>query len=129
MPVLAEGTQADVRAPRRLKISSKRQITIPKDIFDSHGFNEYALLTETDEGFSIQPVSLAADDEELTVKLLQYLIEQGCEGEELVVQYQEMKPKFLAFKQAIERAEEDIEAGRVVDASEMMRDMRAKYGL
>lgn len=128
MPVIAEETQTDVRVPRRLKISSKRQITIPKDIFDNHGFNEYALLTETEEGFSIQPVSLAADDEELTVKLLQYLIEQGCEGEELIEQYQDMKPKFLAFKRAIERSEADIAAGRVIGFDEMQRLMREKYG-
>ena len=118
-----------VPIPRRLKISSKRQITIPVDVYERQGFTEYAMLTETEDGILIQPVELTDDDEELTLRLLRYLIDMGFEGEELLEKYAEVKPKFISFYKAIARSEADIAAGRVVDAEESLQRMREKYGL
>ena len=67
MPELAEKEKLASRPPLRLKISSKRQITIPVDVFKRKGFSEYALLTETADGFTIQPMELTSDDEQLTL--------------------------------------------------------------
>ena len=72
MDNLAEDTYENVPVPRRVKISSTRQITIPVDVYERHGFTEYALLSETPSGFSIEPLSLVDEDEELTVKLLRH---------------------------------------------------------
>ena len=119
----------DYSIPRRLKISSKRQITIPVDVYERHGFTEYAMLTETPDGLVIQPVELVDDDEELTMMLLRHLIAQGFEGEELLERYAEAKPKFVSYYKAVERAEADVAAGRVGDAADLQNAMRSKYGL
>ena len=37
-------------APQRIKVSSKRQITIPAKAYKDMGFTEYALIEQTDEG-------------------------------------------------------------------------------
>ena len=129
MGVPALKNRDEVSAPRRLKISSKRQITIPVDVFERYGFTEYALLTETKNGLVIEPMQLTDDDEELTLRLLRYLIEQGCEGEDLLRKYEEIKPKFSSYYRAVERSEADIAAGRVVDFDEMQQRLREDHGL
>ena len=129
MPELASDDYAPISVPRRIKISSKRQITIPVDVYERQGFAEYAILTETKDGFTVQPFEIADDDEELTVMLLRYLMDNGYEGEALLEKFVEMKPSFFEYYNAIRRSEADIAAGRVGDAFEMMRDLRAKYGL
>ena len=118
-----------VPIPRRIKISSKRQITIPVDIYDRCGFAEYALLTETPEGLNIQPFDLADDDEQLTLTLLKYLMDNGFEGDELLEKYAEIKPKFVSYYSAVKRSEADIKAGRVGDFAELQQKMREKYDL
>ena len=118
-----------IPVPRRLKISSKRQITIPVDVYERHGFAEYALLTETPEGLIIEPLDLADGDEKLTLSLLRYLMDNGYEGDELLEKYAEIKPKFVSYYSAIERSEADIAAGRVKDFDEIQQQMREKYGL
>ena len=115
--------------PRRVKISSKRQLTIPVDIYQRQGFSEYAMLTETPEGLVIQPLKLADSDEELTLKLLRYLMERGLQGEELLSAYEELKPKFASYFRAVEAAESDIATGNVIDFDNMQADIKAKYGL
>lgn len=129
MPELATDDYVSVPVPRKLKVSSKRQITIPVDVYERHGFAEYALLTETEEGFTIQPLKVDDGDEGLTVMLLRYLVECGYEGDALIEKYQEMKPSFFDFHKAIRRSEADIAAGRVADFGEMMQELQGKYGL
>ena len=72
MQELAAKDYKSVPVPRRIKISSKRQITIPVDVYERYGFAEYALLTETPDGLVVQPMELTDDDEQLTVKLWKY---------------------------------------------------------
>ncbi len=129
MDNLAEDTYENVPVPRRVKISSKRQITIPVDVYERHGFTEYALLSETPSGFSIEPLSLVDEDEELTVKLLRHLIEQGLEGEELLEKYSEIKPKLSSYASAVRRSQKDIVEGRVKDFDEVQESLRGKHGL
>ena len=126
---LATDDYQSVPIPRQIKISSKRQITIPVDIYERQGFKNYALLTETPDGIKIEPMKLVDDDEELTVRLLRYLIDNCYEGDALIEKYEEVKPKFISYYQAIMRSEADIAAGRVADAFEMQERIRAKYGL
>ena len=129
MPQTASTDYVNVPVPRRVKISSKRQITIPADIYSKHGFADYALLTETPEGITIEPFDLASNDENLTLMLLRYLMKHGYEGEELLEKYAEIKPKFISFYSTIEQSEADIEAGRVGRFDEIQAKMREKYGL
>ena len=129
MPELATKDYKSVPVPRRVKISSKRQITIPVDIYERHGFAQYALLTETAEGLVVQPLNLTADDEVATVKLLEYLVAQGCEGDDLIAKYTELKPLFASYYTAIQQSEDDIAAGRVLDFDAMQDSVRSSYGL
>lgn len=129
MSELAAIDNSENSSPVRLKISSKRQITIPVDVFRRKGFSEYALLTETADGFTIQPMELTSDDEQLTLALLKYLVEHGYVGDELIQKYEELKPKFASFYKAIESSEKDITEGRLVDFDDMQAELREKYGL
>lgn len=113
--------------PQTIKISSKRQITIPAKLYEEAGFGEYALCTWTDKGMFLQPLDV--EDEDVTVDILRYLIEEGCEGEDLILRYQEMKKKIIPLKTRIERAEHDVSEGRVSSPYEMLDQLRDKYDL
>ena len=130
MPLLKEkeSTRTEAASPRQIKISSKRQITIPADIYKRQGFAEYALLTETPDGLVIQPFE-PGDDDELTITLLRHLIKEGFEGEELIERFTEVKPKLAEYLTAIERAEDDIAEGRVGEFADLQDSIRKKYGL
>lgn len=129
MAEVAVDDYQNVPVPRKIKISSKRQITIPADVYKRHGFTEYAMLEETEDGFTVLPFNVADNDEELTLLLLRYLVGKGYEGEELISKYEEMRPSFFSFHRALNRSEEDIVAGRVVPYEEMMQRFSEKYGL
>lgn len=113
--------------PQTIKVSSKRQITIPAKIYEKGNFGDYALATWTDRGLLIQPLELEGADE--TVDLLRMLIAEGYEGEGLVEQYKNRREKLTALKSKIEEAEDDIAAGRVGPFDELQENMREKYGL
>lgn len=122
------GEAATVLAePQIIKISSKRQITIPAKAYAEGGFKDYALCTWTDEGVVIQPLDV--DDEDVTVDILRYLIEQGCEGEDLIARYKEMKGKVVSVKDKLDEAERDITEGRVSSYEGMRARVREKYGI
>ena len=113
--------------PQAIKISSKRQITIPAQWYRALDFHEYALATWTDDGILIQPLDVA--DEDVTVDILRHLIAQGYERDELIEQYKQMKSKIVSVKQAIAEAEEDVAAGRVEPYENMRARIRDRYGI
>ena len=118
---------AALAEPQTIKISSKRQITIPARYYEAAGFGEYALCTWTDQGILLQPLDM--EDEDVTVDILRSLIKQGFEGEELIERYQEMKRKIVSVRCKLDEAECDVSEGRV-DTYENMRDrIRRKYGV
>ena len=118
---------AALAEPQTIKISSKRQITIPAKYYEAAGFGEYALCTWTDQGILLQPLDV--DDEDVTVDILRSLVKQGFEGEELIERYQETKRKIVSVRRKLEEAERDVSDGRI-DTYENMRDrIRQKYGV
>lgn len=118
---------AALAEPQTIKISSKRQITIPAKYYEAAGFGEYALCTWTDQGILLQPLDV--DDEDVTVDILRSLVKQGFESEELIERYQETKRKIVSVRRKLEEAERDVSDGRV-DTYENMRDrIRQKYGV
>lgn len=118
---------AALAEPQTIKISSKRQITIPARYYEAAGFGEYALCTWIDQGILLQPLDM--EDEDVTVDILRSLIKQGFEGEELIEHYQEMKRKIVSVRCKLDEAERDVSEGRV-DTYENMRDrIRRKYGV
>ena len=101
-------------APQRIKVSSKRQITIPAKAYKDMGFTEYALIEQTDEGLLIKP--LKAEDEGMSLDVLRRLIAEGYEGEALVERYAAVCPHVIKFEDA--RACTAVDGG---DASEAKR--------
>ena len=118
---------AALAEPLSIKISSKRQITIPAKAYEEAGFKDYALCTWSDKGMFLQPLDV--EDEDVTIDILRYLINEGYEGEDLIAQYKAMKKKVVSVKDKLDEAERDIAEGRVGSAREMQNRMREKYGL
>lgn len=117
---------AALAEPLAIKISSKRQITIPAKAYEEAGFKDYALCTWSDKGMFLQPLDV--EDEDVTIDILRYLINEGYEGEDLIAQYKAMKKKVVSVKDKLDEAERDIAEGRVGSAREMQNRMREKYG-
>lgn len=84
--------------PQRIKVSRKRQITIPARAYRDMGFTEYALIEQTDEGLLIKP--LAVEDEGVSLDALRRLIAEGYEGEALIERYAAVCPHVIRFEGA-----------------------------
>lgn len=110
-----------------VKISSKRQITIPSKFYEAGGFDEYALCTWTENGLLLQP--LKVNDEDNSVTILRQLVAEGYEGDELVDKYEEIQNKIVSIKHKLQKAEDDIVEGRVGPVGEMFESVRKQYGL
>lgn len=110
-----------------VKISSKRQITIPSKFYEAGGFDEYALCTWTENGLLLQP--LKVNDEDNSVTILRQLVAEGYEGDELVDKYEEIQNKIVSIKHKLQKAEDDIAEGRVGPVGEMFESVRKQYGL
>lgn len=110
-----------------VKISSKRQITIPSKFYEAGGFDEYALCTWTENGLLLQP--LKVNDEDNSVTILRQLVAEGYEGDELVDKYEEIQNKIVSIKHKLQKAEDDIAEGRVGPVGEMFESARKQYGL
>lgn len=110
-----------------VKISSKRQITIPSKFYEAGGFDEYALCTWTENGLLLQP--LKVNDEDNSVTILRQLVAEGYEGDELVDKYEEIQNKIVSIKHKLQKAEDDIAEGRVGQVGEMFESVRKQYGL
>ncbi len=110
-----------------IKISSKRQITIPAKAYREMGFKDYALCTWTDKGLLIEPLDV--DDEDVTVSILRNLIAEGYDGEELIEKYQEVKPKVISVQSKLDEAEKDISEGKLSSYEEMRDRIKDTYGV
>lgn len=110
-----------------VKISSKRQITIPSKFYEAGGFDEYALCTWTENGLLLQP--LKVNDEDNSVAILRQLVAEGYEGDVLVDKYEEIQNKIVSIKHKLQKAEDDIAEGRVGPVGEMFESVRKQYGL
>ena len=113
--------------PRVIKVSKKRQITIPAEVYEKAGFTNYALATWTDEGLVIQPMTV--DDEDETVQMLRHLLAKGYDGEELIDEYEKWRRSDAEMIRLIDEGLRDIAEGRVRPFDEVQREMREKYGL
>ena len=115
-------------SPRIIKISSKRQITIPADIYERAGFDNYAYVTWDDEGgMNIYPIDVR--DQQSSVQILRSLHDQGLDGEELIDAYERIVAPKVDYKAEIEASLKDIAEGRVRPFEEMRKEIRERYGL
>ena len=117
--------QAPLWEPRVIKISSKRQITIPADVYESAGFAEYALVSWAEGGFTVQPVDVR--DEDTTVRILRHLLAAGYDGEELIDEYEKINKKMIKFEQLVEEGVRDADEGRVMSYSAFRKAVRDEF--
>lgn len=118
---------AALAEPLAIKISSKRQSPSPRKRTRRRGQR----LTRSARGPTKACFCslLDVEDEDVTIDILRYLINEGYEGEDLIAQYKAMKKKVVSVKDKLDEAERDIAEGRVGSAREMQNRMREKYGL
>ena len=113
--------------PRVVKVSSKRQITIPADVYKEGGFAEYAMLEWDGGQLSVKP--LTVKNEAASVTILRALVDRGLEGDELVSEYESIVGNIIAFNSAIEESLADMEAGREEPFDDLQHRMEMRYGL
>lgn len=112
---------------KTVKVSSKRQITIPAEAYKRLGFKSYAYLEERDGGIFIRPVEVL--DEREAVDILRYLVEEGYTGEELIRKFEEMQPDVIEVAHDLDAAMEEYERGECYPVADMQQRMREKYDL
>ena len=113
--------------PRVIKISKKRQITIPADVYEKAGFTDCALATWTDEGLVIQPINVDATDE--TVWMLRRLLEKGFDGEGLIDEYEKWRKNTAELNRLIDEGLRDVAEGRTMPYEEFRQRIRDEYGI
>ena len=119
--------QAALAQPQAIRISSKRQITIPAKLYKKMGFTEYAWIEETEDGLLVKPVPV--EDEDVSLYVLRRLVEEGFEGEELIERYKEACPRVVKFHELVDEAHRDVLSGEGVPARGVQNRMRERYGL
>ena len=90
---------------KRIKISSKRQITIPQQFFDSLGFADEAECSLKDGALIIRPVR--QNGGEFAEQILADLLAQGYHGDELLAKFKEAQSK---VRPAVERMIQEADA-------------------
>jgi bifunctional DNA-binding transcriptional regulator/antitoxin component of YhaV-PrlF toxin-antitoxin module len=74
-----------------IKISSKRQITIPQKYYEALGFADNAECTVQDGALVIRPVT--TESGYFAEQILAELIAEGYSGEELLIKFRETNAK------------------------------------
>ena len=90
---------------KRIKISSKRQITIPQQFFDSLGFADEAECSLKDGALIIRPVR--QNGGAFAEQILADLLAQGYQGDELLAKFKEAQSK---VRPAVERMIQEADA-------------------
>lgn len=76
---------------QRIRITSKRQLTIPKAFFDALGFDKQAECILKGNEIIIKPVS--DNSGYFASQILKDLVSQGYEGKELIAKFEECQKK------------------------------------
>jgi len=96
--------------PRRVRISSKRQITIPQKFYEALGFHDEAEVTLREGEIVIRPVAVQSNGE-FAEYVLADLIEQGYNGSELLKRFREMQSQIRPAVESMIAEADAIAAG------------------
>ncbi len=77
---------------KRVRITSKRQFTIPKNFFSQLGFDKEAFCTLGDGMLIIQPAH-DVDNDDVSEQILTDLVNQGYAGEALLDEFKKRRNK------------------------------------
>lgn len=97
---------------KRVKISSQRQINIPKDFYGALDLGDEALVEFTGKEIIIRPVTEEIVD--FSTDILTDLVKQGYSGEDLIREFTRIKS---AIPKALETMKNEVVAGSLVNES------------
>lgn len=95
---------------KRVKISSQRQINIPKDFYEALDLGDEALVEFTGKEIIIRPVMEEIVD--FSTDILTDLVKQGYSGENLIREFTRIKS---AIPKALETMKNEVVAGSLVN--------------
>lgn len=94
-----------------LRISSKRQITIPQKYYQSLGFEEEAECVIRGNELVIRPLKTVSDGE-FSEQILEDLVHEGFSGEELIAEFKMRQAQIRPAAKAMLAKAKEIAAGR-----------------
>lgn len=83
---MTEPTEDNIK---RVKVSSQRQISIPKEFYDSLNISDEAYIEFTGKSIIIRPITAEVVD--FSEYILRDLINEGYTGEKLITKFKEIK--------------------------------------
>lgn len=94
-----------------VRISSKRQITIPQKFYQSLGFGDEAECVLQDEALIIRPIKTVSGGE-FAEQILAELIAEGLSGEALLLAFQERQAQIRPAVEAVLAEAEAVAEGQ-----------------
>ncbi|SES08003.1 AbrB/MazE/SpoVT family DNA-binding domain-containing protein [Salipaludibacillus aurantiacus] len=88
IPQLRRGKSMS-RKVKRVSVSSKRQVCIPKDFYNEIGIGKEILMEVVNNRLVIKPVR--EEFEDFSEDILKDLVSEGYEGEELITKFKQRK--------------------------------------
>ena len=99
-----EGTKKSMKS-KRISVSEKRQITIPKEYYDALSIGNEIECTMGENCIIIKPISENSLDE-FSEYILQDIIKEGYKGEQILKEFKQRRRK---MKEATKKFIEDID--------------------
>ncbi|PWA08407.1 hypothetical protein DCC39_15010 [Pueribacillus theae] len=94
----------DSRKAKHIRVSEKRQITIPKSFYDTLGIGSEVVCELRGNEIVLKPLPQAVD---FSTEILEELIREGYEGETLLSEFQKRKQQIRpAVERLVEEAKE-----------------------
>jgi hypothetical protein len=100
---------------RIIRVSEKRQITIPLKFFEALKLHDQVECSLENGALVIRPLSMASN--EFSVEILKELVEQGYCGDELIQKFAEQDRKLKAAANKLLEEADDIVSGQRHSAS------------
>lgn len=113
------GDLANVREYRDIKITSKRQLTIPKAFFDYLGIEETVHAFLLDDGILIKPEQKKSTEEMDIEAILRNVMSEGYSGDELTEEFaRRAKEYYMVMDRRINGFLDDMIGDTVSEADE-----------
>lgn len=101
--------------PKRISVSSKRQITIPLNIYNQLGIDTEVECFVKDNALVLKPVRKDGDD--YSEEILRDLVSQGLSGEALLSAFSEKKKKMRKAVETLIEEADQVASGKRPAAS------------
>ena len=102
---------------KRVAVSSKRQLSIPKEFYDDLGIGDEVVMEVKNNSLLIKPIKEGFED--FSEEILKELVSEGYEGENLITEFKNRKSM---IKPAIERMIAETREQDYVTVEELFSD-------